>query len=192
MSDTVSIRQDVRLVLVTGPPGSGKTRLGRELACRLPEQWRILRLDDFFVAWARLAGRSGDGNVWPAVQRAPQLAGETAGWFLKEGASIVMEGIIPGRDWAQQACRSAGLDISSPSVRMIALRCTRETAIARMTARHLKPAGPVDPGGHYDYLEPMSRVEGADAVATDGLDPERIVEQFLKIVNAESPPPKPI
>ena len=186
MTSPVVIRDGVRLVLVTGAPGSGKTELTRKLACCLPEDWRVIHLDDFFVAWACIYGRPGDGNVWPAVDRGADLPGLTAKRYLDEGASVVIEGIIRGDNWAKRLCAAAGLQLPSPAVRVVDLNCSRAVAIARMTRRRIRaPGDTFDPGRHFDYLRPASLVACARCIDTDSLDADAVLTAFVEAVNAD-------
>jgi predicted kinase len=131
-----------RIVIVSGPPGAGKSTIARKLATGSPDDLAVhLHTDDFYVYI-----RKGFVAPWLPESQAQNivvmeaLAGAAA-TFARGGYEVIVDGIVGPwffDPWLAQA-RDHGLDL-----RYLVLMPDEATNVARATAR-TAPGAMTDP-----------------------------------------------
>jgi hypothetical protein len=115
----------VKLVLVGGLPGTGKSTLAAALANRLPVV--VLRTDEFRIGQATGANEYGEGRYSAdAVAANYRSLLDRARSLLKSGESVVLDG-----SWSNATFRAAARELASSTTSdLVELRCTLPDAIA--------------------------------------------------------------
>ncbi|MUL47121.1 AAA family ATPase [Mycobacterium sp. CBMA293] len=128
----------VRLVLVGGDPGTGKSTVARALGSALPAT--VISTDDVraeLVAAGRLDGRAGSyrsGRYSRAqVQEVYKAVLRKAGLLLAQGKSVILDGTWRDPD-ARECARAVGRENRCP---IVELACTAplDVALARIAGR---------------------------------------------------------
>ena len=111
------VAAEVRLILVTGGPAAGKTRLCQRLYGELPKNWRLVPLDNFI----ELALKNPvPGQDWP--DRTVQFAEVCLDYWRKERVfNLLVEGVIQNSDQVTCLCRAFGVSWPLHEVRLIQL-----------------------------------------------------------------------
>jgi chloramphenicol 3-O-phosphotransferase len=186
MCDPVSLDPSVRLILITGNPGASKTTIARHLICGLPEDWRLVTLDDFLLlreveredVWANARDRRNLGIPNKAVEL-----------YHLNSARVIIEGIVQTDDQVEAHCRAMGLVRNSPAVRFIELWCEEEEAVRRMKSRPLKEPGfsELKARGHYRGLTALLRATGALRIDTTQMSAEQALAAVVQAINVAGP-----
>lgn len=159
------------MIVVTGGAGAGKTRLCQRLYGELPEEWRLVNLDNFIdIAFTY------EGSDWLAGKL--KLGEICLGYWRKERVNkVLVEGVIRSAGEVRRLARAFGLDWPSASVRVLQLQRSLETH----RRRRLAPGAWDPPGGlpkeqaianHETRVPP--RIDGAGQIVTDPLDPGEV------------------
>lgn len=125
-----------RVVLLNGPPSSGKTALARALQEELGEPWFHRSLDDFRAGYCDERWRSDDGTLFNRLM-AGYLAALRA--LALEGNHILAEAIITPRRRGAYVQAFQGLDVV-----LIGVRCPYDVAVEREQRRDDRRHGPID------------------------------------------------
>jgi hypothetical protein len=116
---TIKVNPEVRLVIVTGGPGAGKTTLCRRLYGNLPKNWRFVPLDNFLG----LALRNPNLGDWPDVTI--RLAEVCLNYWRDEKVySVLTEGVVQNPDHVSRLAESFGTEWPSAVVRVLQLNTT--------------------------------------------------------------------
>jgi aminoglycoside phosphotransferase family enzyme/predicted kinase len=160
-------RGRVRLVLVGGLPGTGKSRLAAALADRLPVI--VLRSDELRPGPAEAGTAYGEGRYTAtAVADNYRSLLEHAERLLRGGESVVLDG-----SWSREEFRSLAAGVATvTSSDLVEIRCTAPSSItsARITERARRgddpsEATPTIAAAMATRFDPWS---GAHAVDTSG------------------------
>lgn len=121
------------LVLVSGPPGAGKSTLARDLAERLTLP--LLSIDTLKASVARELAEYEHGRGGAAGQRAFALAGALARQCLEAGASVILE-----KAWQRGRSEQDLLPLLALARGVqVHVTATREVAVSRGLARAPRP-----------------------------------------------------
>lgn len=170
------INPSIRIILVTGGPAAGKTRLAQRLYGRLPKRWRLVSLDNFIEIALRNPAPKID---WP--ERAVQIAEVCLDYWRKEAVvDVLVEGVIQNEGQVARLCKAFGQRWPSDQVRLIQLERTFDTHKRRRSDR----------AGWQPQLDGVARehalaslearvpapIPGARVVVTDPLSEEQVLE----------------
>jgi uridine kinase len=127
----------VRLVLVDGPAGSGKTTVAAALASAL-EDAPVVHADELYEGWAVVAGRAEPADAFAA------LAERISGWLL-DAWEQGRPGEHPVWDWTRDRWTSEPRSVPAASVVVLegvgmAAASLRARAVAAIWVEHPDPA----------------------------------------------------
>jgi chloramphenicol 3-O-phosphotransferase len=163
----------VKLVLITGNPGGGKTVVSRLLGCLLPEPWEVVHLDHYLYL------KTADtGNFWNDVEASAPIRASSIRFYRDRGGRVIYEGIIQSDAEVSVYCKAAGVARESEEFRFFDLRCARDEGVRRMKRRPLKESATFPFSQHYDGLVARLRATGATRITTDGRTPEEVADQI--------------
>ncbi len=185
MCERFEISSNVKLVMITGNPGSWKSVVSKALWCGLPEEWQLVTLDGLFYI---SQGPEGDDN-WSKYQLGVLTRAKVLQYFGDRRCRLIAEGIIQSDREVKTYSGALGLMPKSDQVRFFDLRCSREEAIRRMKRRPIMERADFDFGGQYDWLSSKLNATGAQRVQTDGKTPLQVVSELVAAVNAVRPAP---
>jgi hypothetical protein len=176
----IDVNPSVRLILVTGGPGAGKTALCRRLYGNLPKTWRFVPLDNFIELALRTPG-TGD---WP--DKTVSYAEVCFDYWRKEKRyNLLAEGVVQNSDQVGRLCNAFGIVWPSDSVRLIQL--TRTLATHKL--RRASDAEWDPPMGHGMTKEDAFRglearvppaIRGARLIPTDDVAEEEVFQAVLR------------
>lgn len=173
------INPSVRLILVTGGPGAGKTALSKRLYAALPKRWRFVPLDNFIG----LSFRINEPGDWP--EKTVRLAEICLDYWRKEKRyDLLVEAVIQNVGHAARLCAAFGLAWPSDSVRLLQLTRTFETHKRRRAAES-EWDPPLGPGmtreDAFRNLEARvpTRIDGARVIVTDALTEDQVYQASL-------------
>jgi hypothetical protein len=84
----------LKLCVLTGLPGSGKSSTARRIADRFDSTWTLLHADDFIGPTLQIHRP----RPWPEVRRfRPRVTGWSAGWHLGRRRNVLVEGHFQDR-----------------------------------------------------------------------------------------------
>ena len=117
----------VRLIVIAGNPGAGKSRLTSLLVSALGRKWRAFGLDD-----QRGVFDPEPGVRW-AVSRGSHALPEARSVhrYLDTGGGVIFEGSLVDRNEVSRLVKWVGVRHPSREVKTIVLRCSVETAYRR-------------------------------------------------------------
>jgi hypothetical protein len=176
------VNPGVRLVLVTGGPGAGKTALTRRLYGGLPKNWRFVPLDNF-IGLALANPKLGD---WPDATIA--IAGVCLDYWRKEKVyNLLVEGVIQSTDHVESLAKAFSLTWPSNAVRVIRLDRSFE-AMKKRRAAESEWSPPMAPGMTREqaFLNLEMRVPrpipGERRIDTDHLTEGEVYEAALRFL----------
>jgi energy-coupling factor transporter ATP-binding protein EcfA2 len=176
----IDVKPAVRLILVTGGPGAGKTTLCKRLYGFLPKNWRFVPLDNFIELALRTPG-SGD---WPdKTVRYGEVCLDY--WRKEKRYNLLVEGVVQIADQVSRLCAAFGTAWPSESVRLIQLTRTLAThKLRRASDAEWDP--PMISGMTKDdaFLGLEARVPpavpGARIIPTDEVTEEEVFQAVLR------------
>ena len=173
------VNADVRLVLVTGGPGAGKTVLCQRLYGGLPKKWRFVPLDNFIG----IALANPKLGPWPDA--AVKFGEVCLDYWRKEKLyPVLVEGVIQNDHQVQRLCRAFGIAWPGPNVRVLQLTRTVTTHKARRASdaewSPPMPAGMTKEQA-FENLETQvpTALTGARRIVTDVLSESQVLEAAL-------------
>lgn len=184
--------QSLRLILVTGNPGAGKTALSFALWQRL-EGWSWIPADGFAYdeERRRIAKGARIPVSWPSVRRVGYRNARRAIREMVDRQARVLVDAGLRCEWESgQFHRAARVKRGGGLAVMFNLRCRLETSLSRrLNARDLKGAwgGPGSPEREAKarevYFDPVNRVpeelRGSTRIETDGKRKREVLEEVL-------------
>jgi|GEM_PF-4205084 len=179
MSGGFDITSDVSFVLITGNPGGGKTAVSKILFCNLPEDWRLIDLDDFL--FVRLTSQGSFS--WDLYEESHAVRASAFRFYAMNHAKVLAEGIVQSDREVSAYCKAMGLTPDSQRFRFIDLRCNEAEAVRRMTFRPIHEDGGWNHESHYHGLSGRLRATGAIRVQTDGKTREDVAREVIGIAN---------
>jgi hypothetical protein len=173
---TIKVNPEVRLVIVTGGPGAGKTTLCRRLYGNLPKNWRFVPLDNFLG----LALRNPNLGDWPDVTI--RLAEVCLNYWKDEKVyNVLTEGVVRNPNHVSRLAESFGMRWPSAVVRVLQL--ARKVETARVRRKEMGEWDPPLPSGMtreaaFASLETRTpgAIPGARVIDTDPLSEEKVYE----------------
>ena len=161
----------LRLVVLTGGFGGGKTRAANQLIGLLPKNWRLVQLDHY-VPWGWKAG-------------AVEAAAKTLGYLgPNEKHPVLFEGAIASKADIELLCARFGVSWPSDTVRVVQLTRSAETAARR---RREDPTLWPDwtPEAKESGIRSLEQqvpplIPGAVLIATDTLAEEQVLEKIVE------------
>lgn len=176
----IEVDPTVRLILVTGGPGAGKTTLCKRLYGDLPKKWRLVPLDNFIGLALRTPG-PGD---WP--DKTVRYAEVCLDYWRKEKRyDLLVEGVVQNSDQVGRLSKAFGRAWPSDTVRVIQLTRTLTThKLRRASDAEWDP--PMVPGMTKEdaFLGLEARVPppllGARLVPTDDVTEEDVFQRVLR------------
>jgi hypothetical protein len=183
----------VRMIIIAGNPGAGKSRLAQLLVRALGHQWRAFGLDDQRGVFDPIPGpRWAFSRGSHTIPECRSVRG-----YLGTGGGVIFEGALVDDVDVSRLAQWAGLHYPSPEVMTVLLRCSVETAFRR---RRDNPRDPefcdregvrsIDDfrNSFYDPYSPR-RIHGTVVLDTDeeGHDQDRI-EDILRTVGRPEEP----
>jgi len=167
-----------RILLLNGPPSSGKTTLARAIQAAAEQPLWHQSLDDFRAGYSKRFWRVDDGSLFALAMYAYLRALRS---IAEAGVDLVAESVItPTR-------RSMYLGVFDGfSVTFVGVRCTLPVAQAREHARNDRLRGPVDldvPEFEQVHQHPYDL-----EVDTTFTSPEGAAQQVLEAFKAQRQP----
>jgi aminoglycoside phosphotransferase family enzyme/predicted kinase len=140
-------RAAVRLVLVGGTPGTGKSTLARTLADA--QGWTLLRSDEIRKELANLPHLATATAPYRQGLYRPEHTTATYRELLQRACTALElgESVVADASWSDQAWRRAAAEVAaSTSSTLVQIRCTTspELAAARIAARRAAGTDPSD------------------------------------------------
>ena len=121
------------IIILTGPPGSGKTTVGDILAAKSPHKSVHMRADNYFD-WIRAGFIPPDQpESLQQNQTALTAAAVSALTYLRSGYEVIMDGIIG--PWFLPVLHAAFVKAQAPA-HYVVLRASPEVAIGRSMIRN--------------------------------------------------------
>jgi hypothetical protein len=184
-TDGLVINSDVRLVLITGGPGTTKSTVAKILYGAQGAEWRMLSLDDYFY----LQAAKVPGDAWDMFEANAPIRAAIIRYIGDRRGRVIAEGIIQSDREVELYGAAMGVSRTSPAVKLIELRCPREIAANRMFNRPIKEDSQVGwtldrYRGHYDWLTAKLKATGSIRVPSDGSDPTAVAAAVVDSVNA--------
>lgn len=176
---TFEVDPKLRLVIVTGGPGAGKTTLCQGLYGGLPECWRLLPMDNFLG----IALQNGlPEDLLEAIVKLTEVT--LAHWKNDEGLRFLVDGVISSTTHVRRLSEAFGVTWPSMEVRVLQLVRTIDTHRRRRRAAAtwdlLTPAG-MTKDQAFAYLERLvpAPIPGTIEIKTDDRSRTQILEEAL-------------
>lgn len=120
----------LRLIVITGGPGAGKSTLAHSLFRSMPVGWRIVAWDDLEGPAGAFVQRSGKGADQHALQL-EMLLSSVHFWSSVNSYKLIVEGIFAGTDEVEAIASAANLKPDTPAVRVFYLQASEALAVKR-------------------------------------------------------------
>jgi predicted kinase len=122
-----------RVLVVVGPPGSGKSVLSEALVRELGDGWVVKHHDD----WIHRPDPDLEGVAWyKARPKYAKRAGALVADHLEGGGvGFVFDGVLADQSEVDRLVGASAVDPKSGGVLVVSLRCRAEVAYERIKAR---------------------------------------------------------
>ena len=92
MTRDLLFRDGIRLILITGSPGTSKSTVGTILYGAQTSEWRLLSLDDFF--YLKTGEPPAQGDAWDWFEANAQVRAAVIKYIGDRRGRVIAEGII--------------------------------------------------------------------------------------------------
>lgn len=167
-----------RVLLLNGPPSSGKTSLVNALQQEIAEPWFHLSLDDFRSGFSETWWTADDGRLFDQVMSG--YVGSMREMALA-GNDVLSEVVIsPDRRHLYE--RSYG----ELAIVLIGVRCPIDVAVQREKLRSDRRRGPIDLNPH-EYAAVHSGLRYDVEVSTTSRTPNELAVELVKQLEGITP-----
>ena len=165
------------LIVLSGPPGSGKTTVGAQLAERFARSAHVLG-DHFF---RYICGDWKDPSTSEANEQngiVTDISVRAAGGYSAAGYTTVLDGIYG--PWFLEQVQAAAGDLE---LHYLVLRCDLDTALDRAIKRSETPAPEAVVRKMHGHFDQLGQYE-AFVIDTTTATPEQVTDETLRRIES--------
>jgi len=185
--DEFKPRSDLRLIIITGGAISGKSLAAQRLYGQLPEDWRIVPLDNHIPTGVKLQNYAGvDWKIGAVLDGAAAV-----GHWRTARKRVIVEGVA-NEPAVKLLAQALGTTPEAPDCVVIQLQRSRTTTGQRLDADPTRLAEYTEMGrdrvldGFEGQVPPL--IPGATQIQTDDLSPEEVLSKVKEALSAPSGP----
>ncbi len=185
--DEFKPRPDLRLVIITGGAISGKSLVAQRLYGQLPEDWRLVPLDNHIPAGIKLQMFAGiDWKIGAVLDGAAAV-----GHWRRARKRVLVEGVADAKA-VELLSQALGTTPGAPDCVVIQLQRSRKTTGERLDADPTRVAEYAEMGrdkvldGFEGQVPPP--IPRAIQIQTDGLTPAEVLSKVKAALSAPTGP----